>query len=125
MPLMKLAHSLKLELKEDEDEHPIFHMETEYFPKPEHVFGGLDEYMTSDFISLSNARTTSISFIRYSIVHLSVDLTYPAHQLFIRPTHCLSSICTANAIVDRKIWQQPTHRAGLPPSHPLVCRWNE
>jgi hypothetical protein len=103
MLLMKLVHSLKLKRKQDEDEHPIFHMETEYFPKPERVFGGSDEYMTSDFISLSNDRTTSISFIRYSIVYLSVALIYTIHQLLLCPTHCPSSICTANAIVDRKI----------------------
>jgi hypothetical protein len=101
MPLMKLVHGLKLKRKQDEDEHPIFHMEN--FPKPEHVFGGSDEYMTSDFISLLNAWATSISFIRYSIVYLSVDLTHPAHQLLLRPTHCPSSTCPTSAAVDVNI----------------------
>jgi hypothetical protein len=76
MLLMKLVHSLKLKRKQDEDEHPIFHMETEYFLKPEHVFGGSDEYMTSDFISF--IKCSDHIDIRYPVLYrLSLGRPHP------------------------------------------------
>jgi hypothetical protein len=49
------------------------------------------------------------------------------HQPYLSttPTHSPSSTCPANATVDRKIRRHPTHRAGLRPAHPRVCRWRE